>query len=70
MTQIVDLQFLVERQINLINRSNELLDEATKALEEFNKGGCKDWALWDQYTDLYKQSNEVMDEARSIGKMT
>ena len=53
-----------------MNKSNKLLDEATKALEEFNNGGCRDLALWDRYIDLYKQSNEVMDEARSIGKMT
>lgn len=68
MAQIVDLHLLVEKQTNLMNKSNELLDEAAKALEEFNNGGCRDWALWNRYIDLYHQSNKLADEARSLGK--
>lgn len=43
-----------------------LRDEALEALQEYNKGKCRDNSLWDKYVELSKKADSKQKEAEEL----
>lgn len=50
----------------LFNQEMALRDKALDALEEYNKGGCKDEKLWNLYLELESQAEEKEKEYKKF----
>ena len=50
----------------LFNQEMALRDKALDALEEYNKGDCKDEKLWNLYLELNSQAEEKEKEYKKF----
>jgi len=45
-------------------QADDLAKQARQKLQEFNKGHCKNWNLWNEFERLYNESEKLWEEDR------